>query len=106
MSTWLCHEIPRNLVKYYFWQVCESVLDEISVLVGRLCVRAQLLGLVWLFVAPQTVAHHAPLSTEFFRQEYESGLLFPTPEDISNPGIDTSLVSPTLASGFFTTWEA
>ena len=54
MSTLLFHEIPRNLVKYDFWQVCESVLDEISVLVGRLCVRAQLLGLVWLFVAPQT----------------------------------------------------
>ena len=34
----------------------------------------QLLGLVWLFVAPWTVAHQAPLSMEFSSQEYWSGL--------------------------------
>jgi len=46
----------------------------------------------------------------FSRQDYWSGLPFPTPGDLSNPGMETSsLASPTLASGFFTTsatWEA
>ena len=51
-----------------------------------------------------TVAHQAPMSVEFFRQEYWSGLLFPTPGDLLDPGIKpASLVSPALAGGFFTT---
>ena len=45
-----------------------------------------------------TVARQAPLSIDFPRQEYWSGLLFPTPGDLPNPGIKpSSLVSPTLA---------
>ena len=41
---------------------------------------------------------------EYSRQEYWPGLLFPTPEDLSNPGIKpTSLESPVLAGRFFTT---
>ena len=46
---------------------------------------------------------------EFSRQEYWSGLPFPIPGDLPDPGIEpTSLVSPALAGGFFTmsaTWE-
>ena len=49
---------------------------------------------VQLFVIPWTVAHHAPLSMEFSRQEYWSGLPFPSPECLSNPGIEPS--SPAL----------
>ena len=56
------------------------------------------------------VAHEAPLFMEFSRQEYWNGLQFPTPGDLPDPGIEpTSLVSPALAGGFFTsrtTWEA
>ena len=56
------------------------------------------------FVTPRTVAHQAPLSMEFSRQEYWSGLPFPPPGALSNPGIEpVSLVSPALVSGFFTT---
>ena len=40
-----------------------------------------------LFETPSTVAHQAPLSMEFFRQEYWSGLLFPSPRDLPDPGI-------------------
>ena len=36
---------------------------------------------------PWTVACQAPLSVEFARQEYWSGLAFPSPGDLSNPGI-------------------
>ena len=58
---------------------------------------------VWLFVAPWTVAHHAPPSMEFSRQEYWSGLLFPTPGDLPDPGTEpASLASPVLAGGLFT----
>ena len=44
--------------------------------------------LVWLFVTPWTVAHQAPLSMEFSRQEYWSGLPFPSPGDFPDPGIE------------------
>ena len=37
----------------------------------------------------------------FSRQEYWSGLPFPSPEDLPNPGIEST--SPALADGFFTT---
>ena len=41
---------------------------------------------------------------KFSRQVYWSGLLFPTPGDLPNPGIEPgSLMSPALAGGFFTT---
>ena len=59
---------------------------------------------VQLFATPWTVAHQAPLSMEFSRQEYWSGLPFPSPEDLPDPGIEqVSLASPALAGGFFTT---
>ena len=51
-----------------------------------------------------TIASQAPLSIGFFKQEYKSGLLFPSSEDLPNPGIKpTSPVSPALAGRFFTT---
>ena len=64
-----------------------------------------MLSHVRLFVTPGTVAHQAPLSTEFFRQEYWSGQQFPPPEDLPNLRIKPmSLVSPpALAGGLFTT---
>ena len=59
---------------------------------------------VWLFAVPWTVAHQAPLSMGFSRQEYWSALPFPFPGNLSNPGIEpTFLMSPALAGEFFTT---
>ena len=43
---------------------------------------------VQLFVTPWTVADQAPQSVEFSRQEYWSGLPFPSPGDLPNPGIE------------------
>ena len=55
-----------------------------------------------LFVTPWTVAHHAPLFMGFSRQEYCSGLPFPPPGDLPNPGIKPmSLLFPVLAGRFF-----
>ena len=59
---------------------------------------------VRLFAMLWTVAHQAPLSIGFSRQEFWSGLPFPSPEDLPDPGIEpASLMSPALADGFFTT---
>ena len=52
------------------------------------CKQVKLLSRVWLFGTPWTVAHQAPPSIEFSRQEYWSGLPFPSPGDLPNPGIE------------------
>ena len=62
-----------------------------------LCLWA-VLRWAWLFATPWTVAHQAPLSMEFSRQEYWSGLPFPSPGDLPDLGIKLmSPVSPALA---------
>ena len=64
---------------------------------------------VQLFVTLWTIAHQAPLTVGFSRQEYWNGLLCPLPGDLPDPGIEsTSLMSPVLGGTFFTsaTWEA
>ena len=59
---------------------------------------------VWLSMTLCTVAHQAPLSMGFSRQEYWSGLPCPPLGDLPNPGIKpTSLMFPALAGGIFTT---
>ena len=61
-------------------------------------------------MVPWTIGHQPPLSMEFLRQEYWSGLPFATPGNLPHPGVKpTYLVVPALADGFFTTtisWEA
>ena len=55
-------------------------------------------------VTPRSVAYQTPLSMEFSRQEYWSGLPCPPPGDLLDPGIKPlSLVSPAVAGRFFTT---
>ena len=59
---------------------------------------------VRLFATPWTVAYQAPLSMEFSRQEYWSGLPFPPPGYLPDPEIEPiSLASPALSGGLFTT---
>ena len=62
-----------------------SVVDDAVSLVSR----------VQFFVTPWTVAHKAPLSMGFPRQEYWRGLPFPPPGDLTDPG--TEPTSPALA---------
>ena len=57
-------------------------------------VKVKSLSHVQLFVTPWTVSYRAPPSMGFSRQEYSSGLPFPSPEDLPNPGIEPR--SPTL----------
>ena len=64
----------------------------------RMCIC--MLSRVRLSAAPWTVAYQVPLFMIFFRQEYWSGLTFPSPGDLLDPGIEP--VSPAMASRFFT----
>ena len=65
------------------------------------CVRACTLSHVQLFATLWTVARQALLFMGFYRQEYWSGLPFPTSGDLPYPGIEP--MSPALAGRFFTT---
>ena len=58
------------------------------------------LSSVWFSTIPRTIAHQAPLSMGFSRQEYWNGLLFPSPGDLPDPGIKS--LSLALVGGFFT----
>ena len=78
-------------------------------MMSKSSVHACVISYVQLFATLSTVAHQAPLSMGFCRQEYWSGLPFPFPGDLPDPGIEPeSPTSPALAGGFFTTsgsWE-
>ena len=76
------------------WRACNLHDDHnFPVQLGRfeghhhpiLCVRESL-SCVWLFATPWTVVYQAPLSMEFSRQEYWSGLPFPSPGGLPNWG--------------------
>ena len=94
----------------FLTKIFKLTLFQLSVFINHICVCVQSLSHVWLFAAPWTVTHQAPLSIRFSRQEYWNGLPFPTPGDIPDPGIKpASFASPALVGGFFTTnatWEA
>ena len=66
-----------------------------STCVLRLSITSDILQPHGLYIACQ-----APLSVEFSQQEYQSGLSFPSPGDLLDPGIEP--VSRALAGGFFT----
>ena len=69
------------------WQKCEIVFC--CCLVTKLCPN---------LMTSWTVAHQAPLPKGFPRQEYWSGLSFPSPGHLPDPGIKA--VSPALVGGF------
>ena len=72
----------------------QSLVVLVIMHVYALGVVVQSLSSVQPFASPWTVAHQAPLSTGFPRQEYWSGLPFPSPGDLLHPG--TEPVSPAL----------
>ena len=64
----------------------------------------KLLHCVRLFGTPWTIGYQAPLSMGFSRQEYWSGLPFPSPEDLPDPGIEPG--SPALQADALTSEPA
>ena len=79
-------------------------LNDVTVAlrIGRLAksVKVKSLSRVRLFATPWTVAYQASPSMGFARQEYWSGLPFPFPGDLPNPGIEPG--SPALEAGALT----
>ena len=80
---------------------CESVLHASLLRSVVVIALVESLSRVRLFVTPWTVAHQAPLSMGFPREEHWSGLPFPSPGDLTDPGIEPA--SPALAGRFFPT---
>ena len=75
----------------------------IKMLPELLCMHSQLLSHVQLFATPWIVAHQAPMSMEFFKQEYWSELPFPSSGDHSIQGSNLHLspASPSWVGGIF-----
>ena len=94
----LCDFLQNNMREE---EVSEGIDERKVVVETGQFVAVQLLGHVQLFATPWTVAHQAPLSMGFFRQEYWSGFPFPSPGDLPDPGVEST--SPVSAGGFFTT---
>ena len=86
----LCHSIPE-----FSWDRYQTTYP--NKVVGYLHHDACMLSCfspVWLFVTLWTIACQASLSTEFFRQEYRSGLPCLPPGDLPDAGSNLSLMSP------------
>ena len=64
------------------------------------------LSCVWLFATPWTIPREAPLSMEFSRQEYWSGLPFPTSGDLLDPGIEPACLAYLALEGELSTTSA
>ena len=92
MVGWLSASWHESISHIMFWWP-HYAQDSVFVVLS--------LSHVPLFVTPWTVAHQAPLSVGFFKQEYWNGLSFPSPGDLPNPGIKPTSLA--LSSGFFTT---
>ena len=61
---------------------------EVTLVHSNIDMKVKSLSRVRLFASPWTVAHQAPLSMGFSRQEYWSGLPFTSPGDLPNTGIE------------------
>ena len=77
------HKAHSIFIKYIYFLVWKPKI-YISLIME---VKVKLLSGVRLFVTPWTVAYQAPPSMGFSRQEYWSGLPFPSPGDLPDPGI-------------------
>ena len=67
---------------------CEILISTISLRISLTSEPVKLLSHVRLFAIPWTVAYQSPPSMEFSRQEYWSGLPFPTPGDLPDPEME------------------
>ena len=84
--------ISTHRVKFFFAKLFSRKVFSVYTCQRWDCV-CQSLSCVRLFATPLTVAHQASLSVGFHRQEYWSGLLFPSPKNHPDPNIKTE--SPT-----------
>ena len=73
--------------KQYDWNFQQCFMCLLSSEFAHVKVKVKSLSRVRLFATPWTLAYQAPPSMGFSRQEYWSGLPFPSPGDLPNPGI-------------------
>ena len=76
------------------WLDLLAVQSTLKSLLQHHSSKVKSLSRVQLFLTPWTVAYQAPLSMGFSRREYWSGLPFPSPGDLPNPGVEPG--SPAL----------
>ena len=86
-----------NLALMEFTSLVTHMVKHLPIMLGKVNVKS--LSRIRLFATPWTVAHEAPLSMGFSRQEHWSGLPFLPPGDLPDPGIEP--VCPALTGGFF-----
>ena len=109
-AMWEKAQGPCKRHVYLKWLNCHELLADLYAAVQNTVIKRIFLSLshVWLFAAPWTGAHHAPLSMEFSRKEYWSGLPFPSPGDLPRWGIEPGFPElqavSCLVGGFFTDW--
>ena len=92
----LTHVIIVGTVTHLWNNSIKTYLNYVS----PMKVKVKSLSHVQFFVTLWTVAQQAPLSMRFSRQEYWSGLPFPSPGDLPNPGIEPR--SPALQADALT----
>ena len=92
--------LPTFLYKTFLKSEVLCTFLKSEVLEPKVKVKVKSLSRVRLFATPWTAAHQAPPSTGFSRQEYWSGLPFPSPGDLPDPGIE--LGSPALQADTLT----
>ena len=78
----------------------EEDITTVNIYTPKVKVKVKSLSCVLLFVTSWTVAYQASVSMEFSRQEYWSGLPFPSPGDLPDPGIEPR--SPALEADALT----
>ena len=88
MENWSTLKRNEILIHVTTWTNFKNIiLSEIVCACVCVCVCTRMLSCFQLFATPWTMASQAPPSMEFSRQDYWSGLPFPPPEDLPNPGI-------------------
>ena len=96
-AAWHTHSNKESLA--FHWQAGSLLIVPLGKpVLTKMKVKS--LSHVRLFVTPRTVAYQASPSMGFSRQEYWSGLPFPSPGDLPDPGFESR--SPTLYSDAFT----
>ena len=100
------HVVTSGKILFFLWlsniplYVCTTSSLSIHLLMDTYVASISWsLSCVWLFVtcSPWTVSHQAPVPMGFSRQEYWSGLLFPSPTDLPDQG--TEPASPIMVAG-------
>ena len=98
--------VYKNVISDYY--VLLNIILYIIVHSNKLlyCACPQSLSCIWLFWDPMDFSPQAPLSMGFSRQEYWSGLLFPSPRALPDPGIEPETPESSCIDGWILYYRA